>query len=111
MIAQQVGPTAGVDLTGAAGTLALGDGSIDTASLITIQVVGSITATFTVQGTVDGVTWVSILARPIGSTTAATTITAAGIYQIETSGLSDVRLSWPGSQTGTPTIWRRAVVG
>jgi hypothetical protein len=108
MKAQKV---ATLNLAGAAGTLSLGDGAIDTASLIVIQVEGSITATFTVQGTLDDVTWVSILARPIASTTAASTITAAGIYQIEASGWSRVRLSWSGSETGTPEIWRRPVVG
>lgn len=98
-----------IDLTGSAGTLVLGDAGAN-AGLVNVQVVGSITATITVQASGDGATWVSTLARPVGSTTAATTITAAGIYQVEASGLT-IRLSWPGSETGTPVIWSNATVG
>lgn len=98
-----------IDLTGAAGTLVLGDAG-EKAGLVNVQVVGAITATLTVQASGDGATWVAALARPIGSTTAATTITAAGIYQVEASGLT-IRLSWPGSETGSPVIWSNATVG
>jgi len=98
-----------------AGTLLLGNVAKGRTGIMVIQVVGAITGTITVQGagdvTVAGVgTWVSTLARPTGSTTAATTITAAGIYHIEASGM-DIRLSWPGTETGTPAILRDNAVG
>jgi len=99
-----------INLAGAASTLALGDCGSGKAGIVTIQVVGSITATITVQASVDGATWVSTLARSTGSTTSASTITAAGIYHIEGTNLN-LRLSWPGSETGTPVIWRDAAIG
>lgn len=105
---RQVGKA--LDLSGAAGTLVLGDAGVGMAGLVNLQIVGSITATFTVQVSGDGTTWVSGLARSMGSTTSASTITAAGCYQIEASGFQ-VRLSWPGSETGTPVIWSNATVG
>lgn len=99
------------NLAGAAGTMLLGNGDGGRASQIVVQVVGAMTGTITVQATMDNTTWVSTLAKPSSSTTAATTITGAGIYVIESSGYTDTRLSWPGGETGAPTVFRRPVVG
>ena len=99
-----------IDLAGAASTLVLGNSGSGTTGLVCFQVVGSITATITVQASGDGTTWVSALARSVGSTTSSASITAAGIYQVEASGV-EIRLSWPGGETGTPVIWSNAVIG
>jgi len=94
-----------------AATRQIGGGDVEQASMVIIQIVGAFTATITVQGSLDGSTWVSLLARPVGSTTAASTITVPGLYQIEASGVAEVRLSWPGTGVGAPTLFYRAVVG
>lgn len=95
--------------------VALGDGSTDRASMITVQFTGTWTAgTATFQGTVDGgtsPTWVSVLATPSTTTTAAATATAVGIYRVDASGLSAVRILPPGSGTGTISVYVRPTIG
>lgn len=59
---------------------------------VAIQVVGSVTGTYTPQATLDGITWVNV---PVITTayTRAATITAAGLYRADVNGYQVFRLS------------------
>jgi hypothetical protein len=96
---------------GAGGTLELGDGSSDYASMIGVQLTGTWTGTVTFQGTIKGDTWVNVLAVPSDSTTAATTATANGVYRVDATGLSGIRLNGGAGGTGTVVAYARPTLG
>lgn len=65
------------------------EGHPNDAGIVVFQLVdgGSWNGTITFYATVDGSTPIAILATPVGSTTGATTATAAGIYRIDAAGV------------------------
>lgn len=74
-----------------------------------IQLSGTFSATVTFEGTVDGTNWVAILATNMTSGTAATTATAAGIYQIANiGGLIKIRARISAYTSGAVTAFGRA---
>ena len=96
--------------------LQLPEGSIDRASMVTIQITGSWTVggTITFQGTVNGgssPTWVNVLATQSTTTTAAVTGTTAGIYRVDATGLSALQLVPDGGGTGTLSVYVRPTIG
>lgn len=60
-------------------------------AMVAVQVTGTFVGTITFEGTVDGTNWVSALARSIADGATAATATAAGVYQVPVSGLSQLR--------------------
>lgn len=59
---------------------------------LTFQVVGTFSATLTVEATGDNLTWFAVNALNLGSGASATTITAAGQYTVANVGFERVRL-------------------
>lgn len=90
-----LGDGTAIDLTDAGGSYAT----------LGIQITGINGDTITFEATIDGTNWVSILATPLLTGTAAVTATANGIYRIDCAGLLKVcaRISTYG--TGTVTVW------
>ena len=88
MILLGAGANLGADAATATVPLAEGDNSHVTFQLVDA---GSWSGTITFQATLDGTNWVSILAVPVTTGTAAATTTAAGIFQIDASGCAAVR--------------------
>jgi len=78
-------------------------------ALVAVQVTGTFSATITFEGTIDGTNWVSLLARDVASGAAATTATAAGIYQVPCSGLSQIRARISAYTSGSVTAVGRGV--
>lgn len=74
-----------------------------------LQVAGITTATITWQGTIDGSTWVSVLATNFTSGSAATTTTADGVFYANVKGLDQVRAVVSGWTSGTITVSGLAV--
>lgn len=74
-------------------------------TILSIQIVGITTATFTFEGTIDGTNWVAISFTNATSGTAATTATADGIYYNSTSvrGILSVRARISAWTSGTIT--------
>jgi hypothetical protein len=98
-------------LTANGGTVSLGDGSQSLASQIAVQLTGTFTATVQFEGTVDGTNYVAMLASPVGSTTGATTAAAAGLWRLDTSGLTGARLNCTAYTSGTVVVTARPVLG
>ena len=76
---------------------------------IGLQVTGITTATVTWQGTIDGSTWVSVLATNFTSGSAAATTTADGVFYANVKGLDQVRAVVSGWVSGTITVSGLAV--
>lgn len=74
-----------------------------------IQLSGTFSATVTFEATVDGINWVAILATNMTSGSAATTATAAGIYQIANiGGLLKIRARISAYTSGALDVFGRA---
>lgn len=66
--------------------------TVGTAPTITIQIVGTFSATLTFEGTVDGATWFSVSASNLATGAAATTTTTTGQYSLSNPGFQRVRV-------------------
>lgn len=85
----------------------------DGRSGLTIQVTGTYTGALTLQGTVDGNTWVTIGGTPlVNLSTGAASATIAsgtqGIFQTDCAGFEEVRVTALAAVTGTATVTLRA---
>ncbi len=79
------------------------------ASVLAIQVVGTMSATLQIEGTIDGQTWFALNAIPFNSATAVTSITAAGAWFANVSGLLAARIRCSAYTSGTPLITLRSI--
>jgi len=70
---------------------------------ICIQLSGTFSATVTFEATVDNTNWIAVQATDLNAGTAATTATAAGLYRIDTKGLSQVRARISAYTSGSVT--------
>lgn len=75
-----------------------------------IVVTGTWTGTLTFQGSVDGVTFTTITAFPLASTTGVTTTTANGSWTMSTGGLHSVRVLATAAWTGTAAVALRGTL-
>lgn len=78
---------------------------------VSVQVTGTYTGALTPQATIDGSVWVTLnglLNANTGALAATIASAATGIYQIETAGFAQVRLTALAAVTGTATISMRA---
>jgi hypothetical protein len=74
-----------------------------------IQIVGGGTWTVAFEGSVDGQTFAAMRATPIGSTTAATTATAAAVWTAPVAGLRAIRVRATSYTSGAPAVYFFAV--
>ena len=75
---------------------------------VVIQVSGTFTATLQVQGTVDGTNWLTLGGSRLHTytSTVTTSITSAGIYTADVTGISKIRVtSTTAAVTGTANIY------
>lgn len=104
---------AGVATAGSAVEISLGEGQ----NTIAIQTVGTYTGALTLQGTVDGTTWVSFASGSVLFNNATslwlTTITSGlqGVFMAKVSGLSKVRVTGLAAMTGSVTVSMAASSG
>ena len=73
-------------------------------TVLTMQVVGTFSATITWEATVDGSNWVPVQATNLETGVIATTATAADIYRITVLGLVSVRARISAYTSGTITV-------
>jgi hypothetical protein len=71
--------------------------------VVSIQVSGTFVGTVTFEGTVDNESWFVVQAKNKGTATTGTTATAAGIYDIDVTGLQFVRARISAYTSGTIT--------
>jgi hypothetical protein len=75
---------------------------------VSVQITGTLSATITFEGTVDGTTWVAASMVPVGQqpayATPVTTTTAAGIWSVPTFGLAGFRGRCSAYTSGDPVI-------
>lgn len=95
---------------------AVATGALNGASTLMVQVTGGYTGALSVQGTVDGTTWVTLtgiafvnLATDAG--TAAIPSGAAGLWMVNVAGLTQARITALAAVTGTATVSLRASLG
>lgn len=95
---------------------AVATGPLNGASTVMVQVTGVYTGALSVQGTVDGATWVTLtgiafvnLATDAGS--AAIPPGAAGLWMVNVAGLTQARITALAAVTGTATVSLRASLG
>ncbi len=71
----------------------------------TWQITGTFTGTVTFEATVDGTNWVAASVVPVGATrTLTTTATAAGVWQMNTTGFAYVRVRCSAFTSGTIVV-------
>lgn len=75
-----------------------------------IQVVGDPGGDLIVEGTISGTTWHTCELRQMATDNMVTTITTAGLYLLDTTGLVLARMRRT-SGTGTPSIHELPVIG
>jgi len=69
-----------------------------------VQITGTFTATVTFEGTIDGSTWVSVLARNVADGTTSATATAPAVFQVPAAGLAQVRARVSAYTSGAITV-------
>ena len=116
-----VGPTAittqnlvpaGAATASSAVTLVMGSGQRGA----TIQVTGTYTGALSVQGTVDGTTWVTLggnFISNLNTNALSATIASAtqGMFQVEVAGLAQIRVTALAAVTGTATVTIKGTIG
>lgn len=75
---------------------------------LTLAVTGVTTATITVEASNDGTNWHTIAGTKLSDNSAATTITANGLYRYTISGLHQVRARISAYTSGTIDVLGRA---
>lgn len=69
-----------------------------------VQVTGTYSGTLSFEGSVDGLTFVALLATPPGTTTAVTSTTSTGVWQSNVGGLTIVRVRMSSYSSGIATV-------
>lgn len=110
---QNLNPLTGIPTVGSF----VGFSNINSTGTLTIQVTGTYTATsgLSIQGSLDGATWVTYNAANTGlqdwsnfnSISSSITSAAVGIYKVNTANMPYVRISALGAVTGTANILLR----
>lgn len=110
-------PVTSQDLT-ATGTIAainqnVAIATVNRASTLSVQVVGTYTGALTVQGTLNGTNWIAISVVNVNTGALTATIPSAAqfIYQAEIAGFSSVRVIALAAVTGSAAINLRASGG
>lgn len=90
--------------------------SVSANTALRIQTVGTYTGALSLQGTVDGSTWVTVGGTPLtpdaSGTAAATIVSAAqGTYKANVSGFSRVRITALAAVTGSVVVTLRTTPG
>ena len=68
----------------------------------TLVLSGTWTGTITFEATADGgVTWTAIVAMPVATTTAFSTATANGLWQVNIAGLTGIRMRASATMSGS----------
>lgn len=95
------------------GIVDLGDASEKFAGTLVVQLTGTWTGTITFQASIDGSTYISVLATPIDSSTAVTSPAsgATGIWTIDATNLQKIRVNCTAGGTGTVNIFRSQRIG
>lgn len=86
------------------------------ANTLTAQVTGTYTGALSLQGTIDGTTWVTLGGTGLqvlstGAMAATIASAATGLFQSDVTGLVSARVSGLAAMTGTAVVTLRAVVG
>ena len=71
---------------------------------VVITVAGSFTGTLQFEAAGDGVTYAPINATPLNSTTAVTSATSTGTWQVNVAGLTNFRVRASALSGGTPSV-------
>ncbi len=71
---------------------------------VAFQLTGTFSGTVTFEGTIDGTNWVATQVFPVGSSTGATTATAAGIWRMNATGLKSCRARCSTYTSGTVVV-------
>ena len=75
------------------------------ATVAAMSITGTFTGTITFEASADGgTTWVAINGTPLGSTTPATSATAAGIWQFNVGGLGWLQARCTAYTSGGATV-------
>jgi len=89
-----------IDAADEAVTVNVGD-----ADVIAFDVTGTFTATLTAEASVDGTTFVTVTGLNIGSNSAASTLTAAGVLRINVAqGFEKIRLRVSAYTSGAAVV-------
>lgn len=92
-------------VTGTATASSFNSQAINGTSNGRIQISGTWTGTIVFEGSIDsGTTWVAIPARVVGTVYTLSSVTANGMFDVDTSGLTSVRARATAAVTGTATI-------
>lgn len=89
-------------------------GQLNGHGMISVQVTGTYTGALSLQTTLDGTTWVTsaggvFFSRATGAMLGATITSALqGVFEIDCSGSSQIRITGLAAMTGTATITMRA---
>lgn len=73
----------------------------DSFSTLTVQAVGMVNGTLNFEGTINGNNYVALVGQNVSTGATATTATAAGVYRLNVTGLSAVRVRVSGITTTT----------
>ena len=85
--------------------------TLNGAGSTSVQITGTWVGTVQFEGTVDGSNWFGVNAVPIPSGAFAASATANGQWQIDTGGLSGVRVRCSAYTSGTIVVTIRASIG
>ncbi len=84
--------------------------STEWAEVASLQFVGTFTGTIAIKGSVDGTNYVAVgVLSAADRSTVATTVTAAGVHELELAGLSKIQFSNSAWTTGSVVITVRSV--
>jgi hypothetical protein len=73
----------------------------DAFSALTVQAKGMVSGTLNFEGTINGADYVALVGQNVSTAATGTTTTAAGIYRVDVTGLSEVRVRVSGITTTT----------
>ncbi len=68
---------------------------------LTVQTAGVVSGTLNFEGTINGASFVALIAENVSTAATGTTTTAAGVYRLDVTGLSSVRVRASGITTTT----------
>lgn len=123
-------PTSVVDLTATgnittqnlvpAGTATAGSavlsGTLNGQASALVQVTGTYTGALSLQGTIDGSTWVTVGGTPFmllatGAIAATIVSASVGIFEVEVAGFNQFRITGLAAMTGTAVVTIRSTIG
>lgn len=91
-------------ITNTAGTAATVNVLEDAFTGLTVQAVGMVSGTLTFEGTINGANYVALVGQNVSTGVSGTTAGAAGIYRVDVTGLSEVRVRVSGITTTTTDV-------